>query len=83
MSDIKIDVLSDSSGAPPVVNVDGWLFAFDILGKIHCSCINGGSSRIGRSVLAIAKSRYKAALLQAVDSAWLQKNKEMYSEGTK
>ncbi len=80
-------LMPDASGAPAVVNVDGYVYAFDFLGEVKCNLIK--PSWGSRTSSAVAAKRARAAYERELDrrvwelsspQAWFAANSDMYTE---
>lgn len=67
----------DFSGAPAIVVVDGFSFAFDRVGHTICNCLNGSGRSPSARVLALARLRY-AQFLATLPEGWLTENEACY-----
>ena len=67
----------DASGAPAVITVDGFSFAFDLLGEVTMHLISKGRSPSKR-VVALASWKY-GELVKGLSEKYRAENKAMYS----
>lgn len=67
----------DASGAPAVINVDGFSFAFDLIGEVTMHLISKGRSPSKR-VVALATWKYEQ-LIKGLSDKYRAENKAMYS----
>ncbi len=72
-------VFPDFSGAPAVIEVNGFRFAFDQLGKTVCNGLNQGGRSPSKRVVAIAEWRY-ALLMRELPVGWLDGNRALYAD---
>lgn len=81
MTQAKVEsftVYPDFSGAPAVIMVDGFRFAFDQIGKTTCNNLYKGSGR-GPSKRTIAAAEWRYALLmRELPVGWLDGNRKLY-----
>lgn len=78
---VRIDTVhADGSGAPGVVEVEGYRFAMDFLGGIRLSLL-GGRYRASRRAVRIARWAYEKELRRLADERWFNLNAAMYQEG--
>jgi len=79
-----VDVFADGSGAPAVVRVGEYTWAFDMLGETSCKLIGGPTGYRSRKSFAIAinkaRSAYAMALGHETDASWIERNAAMYAE---
>ncbi len=71
----------DASGAPAVITVDGFTFAFDCLGApTHAHLISRSSRSPSKRVVSLAAFMYRK-LVEGLTEEWRAANRAMYSEG--
>lgn len=71
-----VNIYSDGSGAPAVVQCDGYIFACDYLGHVTCNCLT--QSRPPNRVINKAKSLYYSALCKRAELEWFLQNHKLY-----
>lgn len=75
-----IQIYSDASGAPAVVDSDGYVYTMDtIKGEITCTCIRPVSGSRVASKIAAEQARRAYVAARQVDAEWLGRNVEMYA----
>jgi hypothetical protein len=74
-------VFEDASGAPAVVRVANYAYAFDTLGSVRCSLLQpvSGSRLESKIAAGRAKAAYVAARDAVVSAAWLKANADLYA----
>ncbi len=78
-----LEVMSDASGAPAVLEYHGYVYAFDQLGSLRARIIRGPvlATRSGSIVaLGVLTHAYVTLLGQRVDDAWREANARMYED---
>lgn len=80
----SMTVYPDASGAPAVVEHDGFSFSFDMLGEMKWNAIDGRSHGFLRPAreraIAACRSLYAKELASRVDADWISRNAAMYRE---
>jgi len=77
----SFDRMDDASGAPAVLECDGFVFAFDMLGEMKLRLIGGSGSRTASKVARdVCAHAYLTLLETRVELAWREKNIRMYDE---
>jgi hypothetical protein len=77
---MKIELYTDGSGAPAVVDVSGWKFALDYIAEVRCRLITQSSSREPPKWAAEhARKLYSEELSRIADPSWFELNKAMYA----
>ena len=75
------NVYEDGSGAPAVIEVQGWKWACDFLGEVKCRLITQSSSRKPPKWMAdYVRHAYLDELTLRVSQEWLALNRKMYSK---
>lgn len=71
--------MDDASGAPAIITVDGFSFAFDCLGSPTTAHLISRSSRSpSKRIVALATWKY-GELLKSLSDKWHAENRAMYS----
>ena len=72
----------DGSGCPALVEVDGYTFACDFLGKVTLNLVAplSGSRWASKKASEKAKKDYTLALEMVTDENWRQLSHKLYSE---
>ena len=78
---IAIDkVHEDGSGAPGVVELDGWVYAVDYLGGVKLTLLSQSSHSPSTEVAAQVEAGYLWDLHCRVTGEWFGLNRAMYGE---
>jgi hypothetical protein len=76
-----MDVMSDASGAPAVLQYDGLIYRFDMLGELKRELLGGTGTRVAsRIALEVCTHAYVTLLETRVDAAWREANARMYDD---
>lgn len=74
---------TDGSGAPAVIEVTGYTYAFDFLGETKCNLIgspNVGSRMASEGAARRARDAYVRLVRSLMTRAWFELNARLYAE---
>lgn len=77
----SFDAFLDGSGAPAEIEVTGYTYAFDFVGRVSCNLIDCPavtSRMIHASTLRRARAAYETLVASLMSDAWRKLNNDMY-----